>query len=101
MVSCSTLKGLHFSFLQQSLRIKFFFDSAQYHTYCAESIFFILNYEYLGENKTEFENILTHWSVDQTGSNDEKTRGRKSRWTVPLNIYHFLYFKIIYIVLQH
>ena len=32
------------------------------------------------------ENILTHWSVAQAGSNDEKNGGRKSRWTVPLNI---------------
>ena len=30
------------------------------------------------------ENILTHWSVAQAGSNDEKNGGRKSRWTVPL-----------------
>ena len=28
--------------------------------------------EYLGENKTEFKNILTHCSVAQAGSNDEK-----------------------------
>ena len=25
--------------------------------------FFILKYEYLGENETKTENILTHWSV--------------------------------------
>ena len=41
-----------------------------------------LKYEYLGENETEFKNILTHWSEAEAGSNDEKTRGRKSRWTV-------------------
>ena len=35
--------------------------------------------------KTKIENILTHWSVAQAGSNDEKTGGRKSRWTVPFN----------------
>ena len=29
-------------------------------------------YEYLGENATEFENILTHWSEAEAGSNDEK-----------------------------
>ena len=63
MDSYSTIKGLHFSFLQQSLRIKFFFDSAQYDT--AQS-------QYLGENETKFENILNHWSVDQAGSNYEK-----------------------------
>ena len=37
--------------------------------------FFILNFEYLGENLTKFENILTHWSVAQTSSNDEKKLG--------------------------
>ena len=36
-------------------------------------------YEYLGENETKFETILTHWSIDKAGSNDEK----KSRWIVP------------------
>ena len=35
---------------------------------------------------TKFENILTHWSVAQAGSSDEKNRGRKSRWTVPLSV---------------
>ena len=34
--------------------------------------FFILNFEYLGENETKNENILTHWSVAQASSNDEK-----------------------------
>ena len=34
-------------------------------------------FEYLGENETRIEVILTHWSVKKTG-------GRKSRWTVPL-----------------
>ena len=40
--------------------------------YYAESVFSILNIEYLGENETKFENILTHWSVVQPDSNDEK-----------------------------
>ena len=40
--------------------------------YCAESVFSTLKYEYLGENKTEFENILTHWSEAKAGLNDEK-----------------------------
>ena len=40
-----------------------------------ESVFVILNFEYLGENETKFENILTHWSVAQTGSNEEKKLG--------------------------
>ena len=34
--------------------------------------FFILNFEYLGENETKNENILTHWSVAQASLNDEK-----------------------------
>ena len=55
-------KGLYFSFLQQSLRIKFLFDS----------VFLIPNFEYLGENKTKFENILNHGSVAQTNLNDEQ-----------------------------
>ena len=52
----------------------------------------MLNLEYLCENLTKFENILTHRSVAQAGSNDEKTRGRKSRWTVPLR-YSFVFVK--------
>ena len=35
-------------------------------------------FEYLGENETKNENILTHWSVAQADSNDEKAGGRKS-----------------------
>ena len=45
-----------------------------------------LKYEYLGENETKNENILTRWSVTQAGSNYEKNGGPKSRWTVPLTI---------------
>ena len=50
--------------------------------YCAESLYTapsqwpflktFVNYEYLGENETEFENILTNWSEAKAGSNDEK-----------------------------
>ena len=29
-------------------------------------------FEYLSENETRNENILTHWSVAQAGSSDEK-----------------------------
>ena len=29
-------------------------------------------FEYLGESETKNENILTHWSVAQAGSKDEK-----------------------------
>ena len=33
--------------------------------------------QYLGENETKNETILTHWSVAQGGSNDEKNWGSK------------------------
>ena len=38
----------------------------------------------INSTKSKIENILTHWSVAQAGSNDEKTEGRKSCWTVSL-----------------
>jgi hypothetical protein len=41
-------------------------------------------FEYLGEFDTEFKNILGHESGAQVGSIPEKTRGQKSRATVPL-----------------
>ena len=41
-------------------------------------------FEYLGENESKNENILTHWSVAQADSNDEKTGGRKSLWNILL-----------------
>ena len=47
--------------------------------YCAE---LRKNTNISGETKNE--TILTHWSVAQAGSNDEKNWGRKSYWTVPL-----------------
>ena len=62
----------------------FFFYSAQYDTahsmiqwFCAESVFATLKCEYRGENETKNENILYHWSVAPTESNDEKNRGYK------------------------
>ena len=77
-------KGLNFPLLQKSLRIKFFVTPRS--IIQRVSVFFILNFEYLGENETKFENILTLWSVAQAGSNAEKkTWGRKSRQIVPLN----------------
>ena len=75
MDSYSTFKGLPFSFLQQSLRFKFFFYSAQYDT--ARS-------QYLGENETKFENNLNHWSVDQAGSNYEKV-SLEIKWTLGIH----------------
>ena len=53
-------------------------DSTQYDTSQAESVFFIINLKYLGENETKFEKSLTHWSVEQAGSNDEKKLGVKN-----------------------
>ena len=56
-------------------------DSAQYDTaqnLTQRSIILrgtLKKFEYLGKNETEFENILTHWSVAQAGLNDEKTGG--------------------------
>ena len=47
--------------------------------------FLTLKFEYLSEVLTKIENILTHWSVAKAGLDCEKTGGRKSRWTVPLN----------------
>ena len=54
----------------------FFFD-------CAESVFSILNFEFLGENETKFENILTLWSVAQTSLNDENHWGSKMSLDCP------------------
>ena len=70
-------KGLNFSFLQLRSRIKFVFDSAKNDTVgTAQSQFFlILKFEFLGENETKFENIVTYWSVAQAGLNDEKSQG--------------------------
>ena len=31
----------------------------------------MLKFEYLSENETKLENILTHWSVAQAGSNED------------------------------
>ena len=83
MDSYFTIKGLHFVFLQNRSKIEFFLLLPVV-SYPGESVFSQLKIEYLGENETKYENILTHWSVAQAGRNEEKTRGRKSRWTVPL-----------------
>ena len=70
-------KELNFSFLHQCSRINFF--------YCAQSVFSILKFEYLGKNKTKNENILTHWSAAQAGSNDEKNWRSKILLDCPFN----------------
>ena len=46
-------------------------------SYCAELVFSTLKYKYLGKNETKTENILTHCSVAQACSNDEKNWGYK------------------------
>ena len=69
------LKGYIFFFCTIVLGLLFFYSPG----------FFTLKYEYLGENETKNENILTRWSVTQAGSNYEKNGGPKSRWTVPLS----------------
>ena len=42
--------------------------------------------EHLGKISTKIKTILTHYSVDQAGSNFEKKTGWKSCWNVPLNM---------------
>ena len=59
------------------------YDSAQYHTARNLTPCSIIlggtpeKYEYLGESETKNQTILTHWSVAQAGSNDEKNWGSK------------------------
>ena len=60
-----TIKGLHFVFLQNRSKIEFFLLPGV--SYPGESVFLQLKFEYLGENETKYENILTHWSVAQAG----------------------------------
>ena len=65
-----------------------------------------LKYNYLGENETKNENILTRWSVTQAGSNYEKNGGPKYRWTVPLivifgSLYFNFYLAYSYIALKY
>ena len=63
-------------------------DSVQYKVNPCSMILQRVNFENLehfGEISTKIKTILTHYSVAQAGSNYEKT-GRKSRWTVPLNM---------------
>ena len=42
-------------------------------------------YEYLGENETKIENVLTCWSVAQIGSNDDTKWGSKISLDYPFN----------------
>ncbi len=42
-------------------------------------------FEYIGEFETDFKTFLKYESGAQVGSIDRKSRGQKSRATVPLN----------------
>ena len=53
--------------------------------YPGESLFLTLKFEYLSEISTNIENILTHWSVTQTGSNEEKNWRSKISLDCPFN----------------
>ena len=50
-----------------------------------ESLFLTLKLEYLSEISTKIENILTNWSVTQTGSNEEKNWRVKISLDCPFN----------------
>ena len=69
------LKGYIFYFCTIVLGKKIF--STPRVSYPGESVFSTLKYEYLVENETKNENILTRWSVTQAGSNYEKKWGPK------------------------
>ena len=58
--------------------------------------FFIVKYEYLGENETKFENILTHWSVAQASSNYEKNWGSKISLDCPFKAQHHEIFEFYF-----
>ena len=56
--------------------------------YCTNVLgltFVLLNFEYLSEKETKNQTILTHWSVAQAGSNDEKNWWLKISLDCPLN----------------
>ena len=65
-------------------------------SYCQQPFLKTFAHSFKGK-VSQIENILTHWSVGQSGSNDEKkTEGRKSRWTVPLRLQSTSFFAILY-----
>ena len=51
-----------------------------------ESVFSILKFEYLSENQTKIENILTQLSEAQAGSNDELNWRSKISLDCPFNL---------------
>ena len=77
------MKGYIFHFLTIVLGLNFFLT--QRSMILRWVSFLILNLEYLGENETKFENILTRWSVAQTSLNDEKNWVSKISLDCPFN----------------
>ena len=71
MVPYSTIKELHFVFKQKLSGMNFFFYSPGYDA-LGSQFFCQRKFEELSENLTKIENIFTHWSVAQAGSNYEK-----------------------------
>ena len=68
----------------------------QYHTARNLTLLSIIlheKYEYLGENKTKNKTILTHWSVAQASSNDEKNWGSKISLDCPFKSRIFIIIK--------
>ena len=72
MVPSSTIKGLHFVFKQKLFGDEIFFWLPGVYDTPGSHIFLQRIFEELSENLPKFKNILTHWSLAQTGSNYEK-----------------------------
>ena len=70
MVPYSTIKELHFVFKQKLSGMNFFLTPRGMIPWGVS--FFQRKFEELSENLTKIENIFTHWSVAQAGSNYEK-----------------------------
>ena len=68
--------------------------------YPRESVFSILKFEYLSENQTKIENILSNWSVAQDGSNGEKDWRSKISLDCPFKeLYEFFQlYKFFYLL---
>ena len=54
-------------------------------------------FEYLGENETKNETILTHWSVAQAGLNDENNWGSKISLDCPFKTIAHIPFHLAHI----
>ena len=77
-------KGKFFHFCSKDLRLNFLLTPSCMILHGVS--FFILKFEYLSENETKIENILTHWSVAQAGSNDENNWGSKISLDCPFSL---------------